>query len=472
MIIKKIEKVVKNNLDKIAYKVDNQSITYRELWEKGNKNSYLLKREGNSPVIVYGGKEIDTFVSIISCVLANRPYVPIGLCTPINRLKKIVEMTGSSLILTNEKINLCNANVMELDDLKKFEKLDTIEQKNNSVYIIFTSGSTGNPKGVPISKKNLNNFIEWISNLDPLKSYKNSIVLNQASFSFDLSVVDIYYSLCNGHTIIAYDNDNYQEYEKIFDLLEKENIEIAVLTPTFAKLLLLNKDFNYKNYRSLKCIYFCGEILEKKVVNKLFESFPDIKIINAYGPTEATSAVSAILITKEMLESEELLPVGIMNKNATEIEIENGEIILKGKSVFSGYLDNYEGGYYKENNLNCYKTGDKGYIENNKLYCLGRNDSQIKYKGYRIELNDIENNLSKIKGILECAVVDKKDEKNIVKTIKAFVVVSNKKYDIKYIKGELQKNIPKYMMPKIIKILDKLPINQNGKIDRKALKKL
>ena len=106
-----------------------------------------------------------------------------------------------------------------------------------------------------------------------------------------------------------------------------------------------------------------------------------------------------------------------------------------------------------------------------KLYCKGRKDSQVKYKGYRIELNDIEYNINLISGVKECAVVAKYNENLVVKTIKAFVVVDNSQ-DANYVKTELEKYIPAYMMPKAIKIIDKLPINQNGKVDRKALSEL
>ena len=145
--------------------------------------------------------------------------------------------------------------------------------------------------------------------------------------------------------------------------------------------------------------------------------------------------------------------------------------MLKGDSVFSGYLGNYIGGYYKENDINCYKTGDIGYIKDGKLYCKGRKDNQIKYKGYRIELNDIEYNINKIHGVNECAVVAKYNDDLVVKSIKAFVVLDSKQ-GVDYIKEELKKLIPIYMIPKAIKIVDQLPINQNGKVDRKALSEL
>ena len=163
---------------------------------------------------------------------------------------------------------------------------------------------------------------------------------------------------------------------------------------------------------------------------------------------------------------------GILSTAATKIEIEDNEIILKGASVFGGYLGAIEGGYYKENDVNCYKTGDLGYIENDLLYCKGRKDNQIKYKGYRIELGDIENNLLKIDGVKEAVVVAKlKEEKITVKLIKAYIVV-DKNIDIPYVKQKLKEMLPVYMMPKTIEILEKIPINNNEKYDRKKLKEL
>ena len=468
-MLNKIKRVVEQNPNKIAYKVNDKSITYKELWDSANKYAELLKKQGDAPVIIYGHKDINVIISILSCIISSRAYVPVGLCTPLFRVKQIIEMTKSNLVMTDEKIEIDNVDCLSLEKLNRFENNEIKEINNDIVYIIFTSGSTGIPKGVPISKSNLNNFIDWLSSLKPLCDYKDVKVLNQASFSFDLSVADLYYSLCNGHTLVAVDKDIQEDYEGLFKVLSE--VDVAVMTPTFMKLCLLNDDFNSNNYPNFKCVYFCGEELETKTARKIFERFPNIEILNAYGPTEATSAVSAINITKEMTENLKLLPAGVVGNFATEIEIVDEEIILKDKSVFGGYLGNCVGGYYKEGNVNCYKTGDIGYIEDGNLYCKGRRDSQVKYKGYRIELNDIEYNINSIKDVKECAVIAKYNDNQKVKTIKAFVVVDNNQTE-EYVKKELEKLIPNYMMPKTIKIIDKLPINNNGKIDRKALSEL
>lgn len=461
-MLDKIEKIVNEYPTLEAYIFNDEKITYRELWNSSIKYSDYLKRQGNSPVIIYGNKECNMMISILSCVMANRTYVPIGLFTPLDRIKKIINNTKSTLILSDYNLELDDIDICNLNGLDKYSNNSIADNNNEYVYMIFTSGSTGDPKGVPISKTNLNNFIEWISSLKPLNSYKNINVLNQANFSFDLSVADIYYSLCNGHTLYGLDlTKDYTNTYKVF-----KNIDVAVMTPTFMKLCLLDESFNTNNYPKFKCVYFCGEQLEVKLAKKILDRFPNLNIINAYGPTEATSAVSAHNITLDDL-NKSILPVGDIDKCATNVSIEDNEIILKGDSVFSGYLGNIEGGHYKEEDIDCYKTGDLGFIKDKMLYCKERKDNQIKYKGYRIELSEIEYNINQINGVDDCVVVASYNDDHIVKNIKAFII--GKDITISYIKEELLKSLPSYMIPTVIKIVDVLPVNQNVKIDRKAL---
>ena len=165
-----------------------------------------------------------------------------------------------------------------------------------------------------------------------------------------------------------------------------------------------------------------------------------------------------------MLE-EDYLPVGEVSTFATEIEIKNDEIILKGDSVFGGYLENYRGGFFKENGKNCYRTGDLGFIKEGKLYCIGRKDQQIKWKGYRIELSDVEQNILKIQGIKECVVIPKY-QNHIVKKLCAYLVVEDG-ITISYIQTQMSSFLPDYMIPKVIKIIDFIPMTKNGKLDRK-----
>ncbi len=456
-MIFEIEKLKEKFGKRTAFSCKDERITYSGLFEKAGKIAEKLSEDKN-PVVVLGGRSINSFAAIIACIIAKRAYVPVEPNLPEERRNKIISISKASLILD------CRGTETVF---QKTENKCELVFENETAYIIFTSGSTGNPKGVPVSYENLGNFIGWITSLEPLSLYENAGVLSHASFSFDLSTAAIFSSLFKGNKIVQLSGNG--DFEEIFSVVEKEKPEIFVATPTFFRLCLMNKNFSSEKYPFIKCVYFCGETLQKSLVKTIFERFPDIRIINAYGPTEAASAVCAIEITKEILENEELLPVGILSSAATEISAENGEIVLKGKSVSKGYLSGEAGGFYKENGVNCFRTGDIGFIENGKIYCKGRLDSQIKYKGYRIELSEIEAEISSLAGTENCAVVAKRNPEGEVRLIKAFVSGDISEEEIRM---ELLKKLPEYMIPKSIKILDSLPLNKNGKIDRKELLKL
>ena len=465
--------ILKNGKNKILYKINNESITYKEAYKEVLTLSNNLKKQDNTPIILYGHKSINQFISILACIVAKRSYIPIDKYTPKKRIEEIIKKTNSTLLLKNENIIIKNIESLTTEELNnKYKyKRNIKENINNIAYIIFTSGSTGNSKGVPISYNNLNHFINWTTSLNEFKDCNNLNILSQASFSFDLSVMDIYFSIYKNNTIIALNNNSRNNLSKIYKIIKKERINFLIMTPTFIKMLLIDNNFNEINYPDIKYMFFCGECLEVETAKKIKERFKNIKVINAYGPTEATCFISLTEITNKML-SENYLPVGKIKTSAVKIEIDNNEIILKGKSVFNGYLDLNLSDYYKEKNTNCYKTKDIGLINNNYLYCKGRLDNQIKYQGYRIELEDIENNLLKIKGIKEAVAIAKyKDNTNIVKLIKAFIVPDHNITEHE-IKKELSKLIPNYMIPKTIVIIDKIPTNNNGKYDRKKLSTL
>ncbi len=457
-MIFELDKIPEKHGERTAYIFGEEKRTYGELFKNAEKISAMLKTGDSSPVAVYGGKIPAVMECILACLLAKRTYVPIDISMPKERKDKIIELSGATVLIDcSEKEPV----------LKSIESAVPGYKENNIAYIIFTSGSTGEPKGVPISYKNLDNFSKWITKLSPMNGIEHGTVLNHAAFSFDLSTAVIYYSLFGGHTLLQLSDMN--DFGAAFETISTNKPNLIIATPSFLRLLMLNKEFCNENYPFIKQMYFCGETLQRSIVKAIFERFPDARVINSYGPTETTCAVSAIEVTKEMLETEDILPVGEMSTAATEIEVIDGEIILSGESVFGGYVGfNFENCFFKQGQ-NCYRTGDLGFIQNGKLYCKGRFDSQIKYKGYRIELSDIEANISSLPGVSSSAVIAKRDENGEVKMIKAFVTGEVSSDEIRTV---LKEKLPEYMIPKVIKILDKMPMNANGKIDRKELIKL
>lgn len=460
-MINKIKNAVQLYPDRIAYIHNGNEITYGTLWQRANEYASLLRRQGSGAVIIYGHKSIDMLVSMVACIISQRTYIPVDIYMPVSRISDIIKLTSAQLLIANESITIDRIESCCPEGLLRFKDRAENCCSSENIYTIFTSGSTGIPKGVPISNENLNNFVDWISSIEPFNAYNGIRVANQASFSFDLSVADIFYSLCNGHTLVGMDSEIQKDFGALYNFFLLNRIELTVTTPTFMKLCLLIKEFNSTNLPFIKCMYFCGEQLEASVVRKLRQRFPDCKIVNAYGPTEATSAVSAALIGDDDIALDDLLPVGDVDTFATQISIEKDEIILSGKSVFGGYLGT-------EENLDFYSTGDIGYIKNGKLYCKGRKDSQIKFKGYRIELYDVENNLKSLNGVFDAAVIAKYSASGNVNKIAAYIVCEES-LTVAGIKEALRQRLPDYMIPSQITILDSLPLNENKKIDRRKL---
>lgn len=470
MVLDDILNILKSSKN-TAYTVDGKSYTYSELYKYVcNIYEFLLtNNKDNKPVIVYGNKEVYMKASFLACSFAGITYVPISENMPQERVNKIIEQIQPNLIIGK---NIKKNKIVEIMNNNNFKDINNIYLKPEDIYyIIFTSGSTGIPKGVKVTYDNVDSCVNW---LKKITNIKKGVILNQADFSFDLSVADLYLSLISEseHFII---NTSKLDFKTMFNELNKSNANLMVVTPSFVDLLLLDKSFGKELLPNLKTIIFCGEKLLQTTINKLYSRFENIKIINCYGPTECTFAVTSIEVNKNMKE----IPVGIpkddvkiyiVDDNLKELKDgEIGEILITGKSVADGYLNTENKSFIQYKNQKAYLTGDLGYIKNKVLYYKSRKDSQIKFKGYRIELADIEKNLEELNYIEKAVVVTKINEDNKVTNIIAFVKLrENIEIKESVINKDLQIKIPEYMRPKI-KIIKEFPINKNGKCDKKKL---
>ena len=474
MILDEILEILKDKSSYKAYTIGEDSYTYKDLYKYvANIYTYLLKEnKEKKPIVVYGHKEIYVKATFLACSFAGMAYVPIDISIPEDRINLILDQIKPSLIVGDLKSNYKNINKNEIFDIMNKENYQEIEnifmEPEDIYYIIFTSGSTGTPKGVKVSYTNLDSCVKWLKEIAKIDK---EVILNQANFSFDLSVADLYLSLVSESEHFIIDSKEMLDYDKVFKELRKSNATHAVMTPSYADLLLLDKAFNQELMPALKQIIFCGEKLQNKTVENLYKRFEKIKIINTYGPTECTFAVTSYEIPRN---SDVEISVGkpkrdvsiyVVDDNLNEIE-GIGEILIAGKSVASGYLGN-DGNksFIIFKGEKAYLTGDLGYIKNGLLYYVQRKDKQVKYKGYRIELLDIENNLKRIEYIEKAVVVAKKNIDGKVTSIIAFVKTEK---DIDVIKDYLKKTLPEYMIPKIKKV-DSFPINSNGKCDEKKL---
>lgn len=502
-IIKNIKKYAELFPNRIAYKINNEILTYEELEEKSNKLANQIQtyaKNDRTPVIVYGHKSKYMLISFLACVKSGRAYCPIDISVPEERVKQIIKTVNPKIILSTEQLMIENYEIWDKDKIiKECESKNSIENKycvneNDVFYIIFTSGSTGNPKGVQITTECLNNFLVWSTTLDGIDKKENLNFLNQAPFSFDLSVMDLYTSLATGGTLIAIDKETQSDLKKMFNIFKESDLNVWVSTPSFISMCLADKLFCSELLPRMQTFLFCGEILPNTTAKKIMDRFKTSNIINTYGPTESTVAVTSVQITEDMIEKSTSLPVGkpkkdtyilIQNENHENLdENEKGEIVIVGNTVSIGYFNNeektrqvFENYRMDEKLYRSYRTGDMGYIKNGQLYYCGRIDFQVKLHGYRIEIEDIENNILKHTSVKMVAVVPKYDEDGItVKYLQAYIVpnntIENNLQEVTKIKEELRKYLPNYMIPKKIKFIENIPTTNNCKIDRKALGKL
>lgn len=477
-------------------------LTWKELDDYSDKLAYWMDKncKTKKPVIVYGHKHPVMVVCFLACVKSGRAYCPVDVNVPKARVEAIIDSVDPDLILTTEPLEIDSDNICLLDDIKKIisETKDVITEESyvkadDVFYIIFTSGSTGAPKGVQITRDCLDNFIRWAITLgNGIEDNKHYVFLNQAPFSFDLSVMDLYLCLYSGGTLFSLTKSQQSDMKMLMEALKKSKVNVWVSTPSFADICLSDPSFNDELMPELTDFLFCGEILTNKTVKRLQNRFPNSKIVNTYGPTESTCAITQVEIIEELNDNVSPLPVG-RPKAGTWIRImddsgnilpdgEHGEIVIVGDTVGIGYFNNEE-----KNKLSFgttmqdgveyryYRTGDEGYLKDGMLYYGGRIDLQVKLHGYRIELEDIESNLLKIPGIIQAVVIPKyRDGK--VSSLAAGIVLddslSENDLPVDDIKSLLKKSLPEYMIPKKIKVLEDIPRTNNGKIDRKAVGEL
>jgi len=343
----------------VAYQYRDIQLTYGELADQSDALAvWLFKNAPDKiPVAVYGHKQRDMLICFFACVKAGHAYIPLDSSLPPERIRDIMEGSEARLVLCADALgtdfgagvkNVSLEQIHKITDEYTGKKPDPsyAVKDNETYYIIYTSGSTGKPKGVQISLRNLESFIRWGLAFTGTGLSGGETFMNQAPFSFDLSVMDLYLSLAGGNTLFAVDKTMTANMGELFEQFRQSGISVWVSTPSFADMCLADPAFDSGLLPHLKTFLFCGETLSNHTVQELHRRFEGSRVYNLYGPTEATVAVTQVLITDKIVNTVHPLPVGkvksdcrihIMADGKCLPEGESGEIVITGDSVSGGY---------------------------------------------------------------------------------------------------------------------------------------
>ncbi|EGJ41338.1 D-alanine--poly(phosphoribitol) ligase subunit DltA [Streptococcus sanguinis] len=501
-MIEAIEHFAQVQPDFPVYDILGQVHTYGDLKKDSDSLAAHIDRLGlpdKSPVVVFGGQEYEMLATFVALTKSGHAYIPIDSHSALERVAAIVEVAEPSLIIAINDFPLADvaAPIFSAEQVQTAFRegapyeLSHPVQGDDNYYIIFTSGTTGKPKGVQISHNNLLSFTNWMITDKEFATPERPQMLAQPPYSFDLSVMYWAPTLALGGTLFALPSAVTQDFKQLFETILSLPIAIWTSTPSFADMALLSDDFNSQKLPQLTHFYFDGEELTVKTAQKLRDRFPQARIINAYGPTEATVALSAVAVTDEMLQNCKRLPIGYTKADSPTFVIDEegrkvpngqqGEIIVCGPAVSKGYLNNPEktaDAFFEFEGLPAYHTGDVGSMTDEGLLLYGgRMDFQIKFNGFRIELEDVSQNLNKSKYVESAVAVPRYNKDHKVQNLLAYVILKDgvaeqfeREIDItKAIKEDLQDIMMSYMMPSKFLYRETLPLTPNGKIDIKGL---
>jgi len=345
---------------------------------------------------------------------------------------------------------------------------------------MYTSGSTGTPKGVVIPHRGVIDYIEWAASC--LDVNRDDIIGNQAPFYFDNSTLDIYLSWSTGAQLHLIPESMFLFPVKLIEYLEKKEITFIFFVPSVLISISQMELLSPNSLPSLKKIVFAGEVMPTKHLAYWQKMLPDKIYVNLYGPTEITVDCTYFFVDR-IYKPDESLPIGyprnnaeviILNKNNECTNIgEKGELCVKGFSLALGYWNDEKKteALFVQNPLNknyydrIFRTGDIVYKnKKGQIIFVGRKDSQIKHWGYRIELGEIEHAANSLPFVNKCCVLYNNEKKEIILFYEGDKEISSVKF-----RKTLATLIPNYMIPQSFILLKKLPLNSNGKIDRKAL---
>jgi D-alanine--poly(phosphoribitol) ligase subunit 1 len=499
----KFREIVGNHAARPALvQAEGETTTYAELDQLSNRMARLLIGRGlrrGDVVGIFHDKSPAAFATTLACLKTGLIYTNLDPDSPWERIRKMIQTTEPKAIvnaflepphaveLQRQRTNVIHlrqsATSAELLGREAAEVPDSGKVTGgHPAYIMFTSGSTGVPKGAVISHANLLNFIAWAQ--DRFQLTPGDILSNANPMHFDNSVFDFYGALFSGASLAPLSAEQVRDPRQVVGMINKTRCTVWFSVPSLLIYLLTTRALSAGDFPGVRKIIFGGEGFPKPKLKQLYDLFGGrAELENVYGPTECTCICSAHTIgPSDFTDMKALAPLGFLAPNF-DYEIlaqppgeDAGELFLRGPNVGLGYFnDPARTAQAFEQNPTHGRFADIGYHTGDlvrrdadgRLHFIGRADFQIKHMGYRIELEEIEAALSLLAEVKECAVIYRRLDGGLGEII-AFAALAAPRTSEELIEG-VAGIVPRYMVPRRVTVLEALPKNTNGKIDRVAL---
>ncbi len=479
-VVNRFYKIAKKYPEKVAVQGNNKSYTYSQLAALSKKIAHKIRKtEGEHRVLILLERGAYAYSAMFGSLISGGYYSTCNIDTPVSKQKKILEIYKPSVIVSTKElykklVNRTNIKVplINIEDLSK-EPSDIKIKDHKYAYVCFTSGSTGNPKGVIISRKALSSYINWaILKMELKPSDRWS---QHPNISFDLSVLDIYGALCSGGTL--YPLTSALDRMMPAQAVKKYKLTIWNSVPSVINMMIKANQIKSSLLKSLRLASFCGEPLFKEHIENIFKACPAITVHNTYGPTESTVSMTLLRIKKgdninkicngsisigKAITHTGLRLIGGKNKN-------EGEIVITGRQLAEGYwrLPKETKKSFRKININgknvkAYFTGDWAIKEKEHIFFKKRIDRQSKIKGFRIELEAIDNEIRKFTKCLCFSSVENNK-------LYSFIESTKDKIDIDNLILNLKEVLDDYCIPSHFIFMKIFPRNQSDKIDLKKM---
>lgn len=481
--------------EKEAFTDENRAITFRELRDEAYcVATALAQKEGffKKPVAIFMDKQVENIAAMMGVAYSGNFYTVLDVAMPVARIEKILATLSPVAIVTTAahaeaaKAFAGGAEVLVYENLLQSpadrELVDRVKERvisTDVLFVLFTSGSTGTPKGAIISHHAVIEYAEWIPEKFPID--ESTVFANQTPFYFIMSAFEIFQTLRCGCTTHVIPKMAFLFPGMLMDFLKEKQVNTIYWVPTILCMVANLGALEEPDLPELKLIMFSAEVMPTKQMNMWRRAYPNAMLVNQYGPTEMTELCGYYILDRE-IPDHEAIPIGkasehmdflILDEKGQPVrDGELGELCGRGPSLAYGYYNDPErtAEVFVQNPLNTayeekiYRTGDLVRLnEYGELVYMGRKDFQIKHLGHRIELGEIEAAVTSLDGIDRACCFYSTEKSKIV-------LFYTGGLDGKEIPGKLRALIPEYMIPGIVRRLDSMPVNLNGKIDRALLK--